>query len=63
MGIPLFFSEGKRGPNSFSIDRVDNSRGYTKDNTRVISFLANGRKGDLTVEQVRNLLAYMEGRL
>lgn len=63
MGIPLFLTAGRRGPNSYSIDRVDNSRGYTKDNVRVISFLANTRKGDLTLEQVENLLAYMKGEL
>jgi hypothetical protein len=62
-GIPLFLTEGRRGPNSYSIDRIDNSKGYTKDNVRVISFLANTRKGDMTLEQVENLLKYMKGEL
>lgn len=60
LGIPLFLTEGRRGPNSYSIDRVDNSKGYTKENTRVISFLANSRKGDLTLDQVEAMLRYMK---
>lgn len=62
-GIPLFITEGQRGPNSFSIDRVDNSKGYTKENTRVISFLANSRKGDLSLDQIEALYKYMKGEL
>jgi len=60
-GIPLFFTAGRRSGNSFSLDRWDNSKGYTKENTRVISWRANQYKGDLTIEEVRGLLKYMEG--
>lgn len=60
-GIPLFFSEGKRTNNSYSIDRWDNSKGYVKDNVRVISWKANQYKGDLTIEEVESLLRYMKG--
>ena len=59
--IPLFFTPGKRTYNSFSIDRRDNSKGYTKENVRVISWKANMYKGDLTIEEVENLLRYMKG--
>lgn len=59
-GIPLFFTPGKRTPNSYSLDRVDNSKGYVKGNVRVISFQANMMKGDMTIEQVENLLRYMK---
>lgn len=62
-GIPLFLVSGRRGPNSYSIDRIDNSKGYVKGNVRVISFLANSRKGDMTIEQVENLLKYMKGEI
>lgn len=58
-GIPLFFSAGKRGPNSYSLDRVDNSKGYVKGNVRVISFWANQMKGNMTIDQVSSLLDYM----
>jgi len=60
-GIPLFFTEGRRSNNSFSLDRKDNKLGYVKGNVRVISWRANQYKGDLTVQEVRNLLKYMEG--
>lgn len=60
-GIPLFFKGGKRGPNSFSLDRWDNTKGYVKGNVRVISFKANQYKGDMSIEEVQNLLEYMKG--
>jgi hypothetical protein len=48
--------------NSPSIDRVDNSKGYTKDNVRVISTRANSLKSDATLAEIQKLLAYMEGK-
>lgn len=61
MNIPLILSDGPRTDNTPSLDRVDNSKGYIKGNVRVISWLANCRKGDLTLEQVKSLLRYLEG--
>jgi len=63
MGIPIIQSEGRRTDNSSSVDRVDNNKGYTPDNTRIISWLANGRKGDLTIEQIDRLHDYVHGRI
>lgn len=50
---------GLRG-DSPSLDRVDNSRGYTKDNIRVISNRCNTRKGDLSVEEITRLYQYIK---
>lgn len=61
-GIPLFFTEGGRTKNSYSLDRLDNTQGYVAGNVRVISFWANQMKGDMSIEQVRSLLNYMEGK-
>lgn len=61
LGIPLFVGDGKHGPNSPTLDRFDNSRGYTADNIRVISYRANSLKSDATVDELRRVLAYMEG--
>jgi predicted nucleic acid-binding Zn-ribbon protein len=48
LGIPLVTHAGKSGAyaDSPSLDRIDNSRGYTKDNVWVISQRANAMKHD-----------------
>ena len=61
LGIPLFYSKGKRTDNSYSLDRVNNDKGYVEGNVRVISSLANRLKSNLTTEQVEALLKYMKG--
>ncbi len=62
-GIPLIISSGRDAfakPNSPSVDRWDNSKGYVPGNVVVISTRANLLKKDATVEEMRLLLAYME---
>ena len=65
LGTKLMFGRGERGKrkNTPSVDRVDNSRGYTKDNIRVISFEANRLKDANTIETLERLLAYMKGTI
>lgn len=41
-------SEGRRKPYAPSIDRIDNSKGYTEDNVRVVLSIVNTAKGDYT---------------
>lgn len=60
-GIPLFFSEGRRTDNSYSLDRWDNAKGYVKGNVKIISWKANQYKGDMTIDEVERLLNYMKG--
>jgi hypothetical protein len=48
-GIPM---------HSPSLDRVDNSKGYTKDNTEVISMRANECKRDMTPMEIAKLAVY-----
>lgn len=62
LGIPLFRQRGN-GPrdNSPSLDRIDPSKGYTKDNVRVISYRANRIKGNCTAAELRAIAAYAEG--
>lgn len=43
-----------------SLDRIDSTKGYTKDNVRVISYMANRMKSNATEEQ---LIAFAKGVL
>ena len=43
-----------------SLDRVDNSKGYTEDNVRIISNRANRLKSDATLEELKAIIKYME---
>lgn len=52
-GLELTYSlcaeeDGKRRPNAASIDRIDSSLGYVPGNVRVISWIGNWMKGDLS---------------
>ncbi len=56
LGFPLKHCRGKAGYNSPSLDRIDSSQGYTKDNIRVISHRANTLKRDGTFEEFQALI-------
>lgn len=43
-----------------SIDRIDSTKGYTKDNVQIISWKANRIKGYASVEELEVLLAYLK---
>lgn len=59
LGIPLTRHEGQPGwhDDSYSLDRIDNSKGYIKGNVRIISNRANRLKCDATVEELEKVLA------
>lgn len=61
LNIPLFRSELKQSGNSPALDRIDNTKGYIKNNIRVISHKANLFKGDMSIFEVEKLLQYMKG--
>lgn len=62
--IPLKPGDSYDYMNSYSLDRIDNEKGYTKDNIRVISTLANMMKNCATKDQlktfVKNIYNYIE---
>lgn len=63
--IPIFVGTKGNYANSPSIDRVNSDRGYTKNNIRVISMLANTMKSNASPELLRkfssNILTYIDG--
>jgi hypothetical protein len=62
LGIPLFFIRGKKGPNTPSVDRIDNSKGYVKGNVVVVSWRANSLKSNATLSELRLLADYYINR-
>jgi len=58
LNIPIIHEVGKghRNPNSPSLDRIIPSKGYVKNNVRVISNRANLLKNNATVEELEMVL-------
>ncbi len=50
--------EGRQGPSSPTIDRIDNTRGYTKDNVLVVSHRANSIKSDATLDELEAIVSF-----
>ena len=64
LGMPMEmnYGGGKAAPNSPTLDRHDNSKGYVKGNVYIISHRANSLKRDATLEEVEKLLEYMRSK-
>lgn len=60
LGIPLKPCKGYPGDNSPTLDRVNNELGYHRWNIKVISYKANMLKGNAKLEELRQIVAYME---
>jgi hypothetical protein len=60
LGIELFTCERRNWVNSPSIDRIDNSKGYTKDNIIVVSRRANILKKDATLQELKLLSEFYQ---
>jgi len=58
LGMRLQFNTGRPMDNSYSIDRIDSSQGYTADNIVVISYRANVLKSNATIEELRAIADY-----
>ena len=58
LGIPLYRSGIGRTDNSPSVDRIDNSKGYVKDNILVVSWRANHLKGDANIDELLKLAEF-----
>jgi hypothetical protein len=58
LGIPLSQNEGRNDDKSFSLDRIDNTKGYVKGNVIVISLRANRIKSDSTLDELTKLVEF-----
>ena len=58
LGIPLKYNRGKAQDDSYSIDRIDSSLGYTADNIVVISYKANRLKNNATASELTKISDY-----
>jgi hypothetical protein len=59
-GFKLEFNTAGFRETSPSIDRIDSSKGYTKDNIQIISWKANRLKAYATVEDLEILVAFLK---
>lgn len=60
-GFPLNYqSDNSNDPTGFSLDRIDNDKGYVRGNVIVVSLKANKLKRDASLEDLRQLLAFYE---
>lgn len=67
LGVP--FIQGTKGDYkyTYSLDKVDPTKGYTKENTRVISMLANTMKSDANKDELlafaKNIRDYIDFKI
>lgn len=65
-GLPMTWYRGKALPTSVSIDRIDNARGYSRDNVRLICYAINTFRGrwddDHVLTMARAIVAHLDRR-
>lgn len=61
--IPIWKNPEGACPNSYSLDRIDSSKGYTKDNVWVVSKRANAIKSDATLEELELLVKNLRNKI
>jgi len=59
LGVKIDYTANDKRKYSASIDRIDSSKGYTKDNVQIISYLANLMKSNATPEEMVKFAEYV----
>lgn len=60
LNIPLKFNRGKQEDDSYSIDRIDSTKGYTIDNIVVISLRANKLKNNASETELQQIAGFYQ---
>ncbi len=58
LGMPIYFHRNQAQDDSVSFDRIDSSKGYTKDNLVIISLRANKLKSDATLHEMECIVNF-----
>ena len=62
LGMPLYYNRGMAKDDSYSIDRIDSTKGYTIDNIEVISLRANKLKSNANIKEIIMLAEYYKDK-
>ncbi len=62
LGVVMRISEFSQDPCAYSLDRIDNSKGYVRGNVAVMSYKANRLKNDGTAEEHEAIAAWMRAQ-
>lgn len=62
LGIKLTAPNKKVSDSSYSMDRIDNTKGYIKGNIQIISQRANRLKSDSSIEELEKIVSYLRNR-
>ena len=58
LNCPLTFNRGAAQDNSYSIDRIDSSKGYEVDNVIIVSNRVNKLKSDATIDELTKIVNF-----
>ena len=58
LGIPLTFNTGEPKDDSYSVDRIDSSKGYEAGNVVIVSTRANTLKSNATLQEMQMLVEF-----
>ena len=58
LGFPIYFHRGQAKDDSISFDRIDSSKGYTRDNLVIVSMRANKLKSDATLQEMERIVNF-----
>lgn len=58
LGIPLKFHRGRPEDDSISFDRIDSTKGYTKENLVIVCYRVNKLKSNATLKEMQSIVKF-----